>query len=103
MTRPPPVIDRFMRPFWKKKPDDKDNARPAPEPPPADANAPAAPVASVPVEPAQATPESVAAKSRPAAADAEPDAAARPRRWRKRLAGSGFARGLTSVFKRNPV
>jgi len=54
----------------------------------------AAPAADEAVEylPEQATPT-------PAAAEA---AAAGKRSWRERLSGSGFARGLTTLFSRNP-
>ena len=53
-------------------------------------------------------PASIAAAEPPAAApDTAPDASAapgsEPRSWRARLSGSGFARGLTTLFSRNPV
>lgn len=49
-----------------------------------------------------------AASNAPSAAEAPPatptaDAAAPRRGWRERLAGSGFARGLSSLFSRNPA
>jgi len=67
-----------MLKFWKKKPADE-----------AGSDAPAE--KEVVAEPADV-------------AQPEPEAAAPAKRsWRERLSGSGFARGLTSLFARNPV
>jgi fused signal recognition particle receptor len=80
-----------MLKFWKKKPSDD-----TPEPPAASDEAP--------VE------EAVAAALATQTIASEPIPAAEPaplapagRSWRERLSGSGFARGLTSLFSRNPV
>jgi len=82
-----------MLKFWKKKPTDQGTGESeeatiqvpaeasAPEPaPPAP---PPAPETTVPVEPAA-------------------EAAPSKRSWRERLSGSTFARGLTTLFARNP-
>jgi fused signal recognition particle receptor len=80
-----------MLKFWKKKPPDADKADaqtrvdetvPAPIEPPVD-------VAATPSEPDV---DDVAAQALPIR-----------RSWRERLSGSGFARGLAAVFKRNPL
>jgi fused signal recognition particle receptor len=78
-----------MLKFWKKKPPDADKADAQ-----ADETTPA-PIES-PVD-AAATP------SVPDVDDAAAEAAPTRRSWRERLSGSGFARGLASIFKRNPV
>ena len=71
-----------MLKFWKKKPGEE------------------APDAAAPEEGERAA-ETEAAAVAPAA---EPDATPAPKRsWRERLSGSGFARGLTTLFARNPV
>ena len=83
-----------MLKFWKKKPPDADKAA-APmrtdDTVPALAEAPAAAAidaeAPLAAEPADDAPEAIPAR----------------RSWRERLSGSGFARGLASIFKRNPV
>ncbi len=90
-----------MLKFWKKKP------APAATRPgePAAAAPDPAPDAPLPLEEAPFETEAVP-PSTPAAIDMlEQDiAAAAPARrsWRERLAGSGFARGLASVFVRHP-
>ena len=83
-----------MLKFWKKKPPDADKtAAPAraddavAAPAPADAAIDAEPAAPFAAEPADGAPEAIPAR----------------RSWRERLSGSGFARGLAAVFKRNPV
>jgi fused signal recognition particle receptor len=87
-----------MLKFWKKKP-------------PADAAA-VAPEQDAQVEPVDFTalvePGMPTQATEPAAVDAvappvEPEPAAARRSWRERLSGSGFARGLSSLFARNPV
>ncbi|HEU4663438.1 MAG TPA: signal recognition particle-docking protein FtsY [Dokdonella sp.] len=101
-----------MLKFWKKKPaeDKATPAVPAPQTPEEAAfaapvqehEAPAAPLADAG---ASAGAAAAPPPSDPAEADAEAaedDAPAR-RGWRDRLAGSGFARSLASIFKRNPI
>lgn len=110
-----------MLKFWKKKNTDKDTGKPedaAAEPPaPQDVAPPepevlpeppvdAAPVADVteitpaaPVADTQAMPESGAGTGAETRSTAPADSS---RGWRGRLAGSGFARGLSSLFTRNP-
>jgi fused signal recognition particle receptor len=102
-----------MLKFWKrKKPADAAPAQEAPVETSADADAAtdAAAQAPAPGPPAQPGPEpvsEVAAASDCAAtapeAASEPPAPAAKRSWRERLGGSGFARGLSSLFTRNPV
>jgi fused signal recognition particle receptor len=102
-----------MLKFWKrKKPADAAPAQEAPVETSADADAAtdAAAQAPAPEPPAQPEPEpvsEVAAASDCAAtapeAASEPPAPAAKRSWRERLGGSGFARGLSSLFTRNPV
>ncbi len=104
--------------FWKKKKkSDKDTGKPA------DTAADAAPVDAPAAEPAtaaQPAPENDTPDTAPDAAETAPapdgdetraaapagDAAepAPPARkgWRKRLAGSGFARGMSNLFARHP-
>ncbi|HKE48377.1 MAG TPA: signal recognition particle receptor subunit alpha, partial [Rhodanobacteraceae bacterium] len=73
-----------MLKFWKKKPGEE------------------APAAPLPDEGERAT--EIAQAAPVAAAEPEAEAASSPKRsWRERLSGSGFARGLTSLFARNPV
>jgi fused signal recognition particle receptor len=105
-----------MLKFWKrKKPADAAPAQEAPVESAAEAAAPSesaaripAPVAPAeptpPAEPAPAT-EAAAAPDSPAAQPAVAEAPLPPakRSWRERLSGSGFARGLSSLFTRNPV
>jgi fused signal recognition particle receptor len=81
-----------MLKFWKKKPaDETPPAVPAPSP---DERVEAGDDASS---------DTIAASER-AALSNEVDAASESKRsWRERLSGSGFARGLSSLFARNPV
>ena len=72
-----------MLKFWKKKPPDESSAS-APEPALEDAE-PASEAAAI------------------SAVDETTESASAKRSWRERLSGSGFARGLTSLFARNPV
>ncbi len=85
-----------MLKFWKKKPAETAAETPADEIIETTTPAAAAPQASQepPAPPAEA----------PAPADIAPEAEAAPakRSWRERLAGSGFARGLSSLFVRHP-
>jgi fused signal recognition particle receptor len=75
-----------MLKFWKKKPAD--------ETPAADGEVPPR------VEETAATPAESATQE---ASVTETPAAPAKRSWRERLSGSGFARGLSSLFTRNPV
>ncbi len=97
-----------MLKFWKKKPpagappesppEAADDALQAhPEPQPLDS----AEAAIAPSPPATDTLDDGAAHAAPEAATSEPVAARRS--WRERLSGSGFARGLSGLFARNPV
>ncbi len=111
-----------MLKFWKKKNADKDTGKPeeaaagapepqpAPEPPEAVVEEPAAPLATHAGEaPGVAEP---APEPPPASIDETADTPAPPdqaaaaadtrRGWRRRLSGSGFARGLSGLFARNP-
>ncbi len=73
-----------MLKFWKKKPSEE-----TPEPP-AEADKPLV--------------EEIEALATPPVAAEEPAPAAPAKRsWRERLSGSGFAKGLGSIFSRNPV
>jgi fused signal recognition particle receptor len=87
-----------MLKFWKKKP-----AEEAPSPTPDGVDEPskfideAAPTESAAIEAASAI-ENPAAET-----TVESGASPRKRSWRERLSGSGFARGLSSLFARNPV
>ncbi|MCC6595616.1 MAG: signal recognition particle-docking protein FtsY [Rhodanobacteraceae bacterium] len=99
-----------MLKFWNKKHAPAatrpgEPAAAAPDPAPGAPVADAATVAPLPLEEAPFETEAVP-PSTPAAIDMlEQDiAAAAPARrsWRERLAGSGFARGLASVFVRHP-
>ncbi|KAF1005490.1 MAG: Signal recognition particle receptor FtsY [Luteibacter sp.] len=98
-----------MLKFWKKKPAEP-TAKPEEAPVEERIDAPADPVAveSTPVV-AEALAETVAPAPEvpdvaPEAEEAEVVEAAQPARrsWRERLAGSGFAKSLTSLFVRNP-
>ncbi|HEV7489889.1 MAG TPA: signal recognition particle-docking protein FtsY [Rhodanobacteraceae bacterium] len=81
-----------MLKFWKKKPPDE---TPPAVPAPRDGER---------ADVANETPGPAAAALEPATSPIEADAASMPKRsWRERLSGSGFARGLSSVFARNPV
>jgi len=90
--------------FWKKKHADKDNGKPvdpAADQPDTPSTEQAAPVP--PPVPASETPEDKAPNTPdvpPADEDASPEAARRG--WRQRLSGSGFARGLSTLFARHP-
>jgi len=80
-----------MLKFWKKKPAD--------ETPPADA--PPSPDERIDMGGARSD-ANVASENTAHSNDVE--AASEPKRsWRNRLSGSGFARGLSSLFARNPV
>ncbi len=90
-----------MLKFWKKK---TPAAERAAELAPIETDVPPAEHATaraeIVVEPAlEATDEA----PEPAPADAESVAPPAKRSWRERLSGSGFARGLSSLFTRNPV
>jgi fused signal recognition particle receptor len=97
-----------MLKFWKKKTTETISEQPAEQVPPSPADAHAADVAALdnasPVldearaELAAAEPDLV--DEPPPAAVAEPAPAKRS--WRERLAGSGFAKGLSSLFVRHP-
>ena len=79
-----------MLKFWKKKPPDE--------------TPPAAPGDEKRADVSDEAPPAAAAALEHAANPIEPEAAPIPKRsWRERLSGSGFARGLSSVFARNPV
>jgi fused signal recognition particle receptor len=77
-----------MLKFWKKKPTDQGPG----ENEEATAQAPAQ---------AEAAEQAPAPEATPPAETATPEAPAK-RSWRERLSGSGFARGLTTLFARNP-
>jgi len=82
-----------MLKFWKKKSPDADKA---------DAPAQADEAAPAPVEsPAPAAVDATAAA--PAPDEITEELYPIRRSWRERLSGSGFARGLASVFKRHPL
>ncbi|WP_082582908.1 signal recognition particle-docking protein FtsY [Frateuria sp. Soil773] len=101
-----------MLKFWKKKPAETTSEQPAATGPAATSEDPASPVPPVDgaapglnealaetptAEPAQAGP------GEPITGVPDDDEAAPARRgWRERLAGSGFARGLSSLFVRHP-
>ena len=94
--------------FWKKKKNaDKDSGKPADAA--ADAptvDAPDAPP-TVPVTPAPETDVTEPDAAKPDTSDTSPELAQAPaetsrRGWRQRLSGSGFARGLSSLFTRHP-
>ncbi|MGH8192364.1 MAG: signal recognition particle-docking protein FtsY [Rhodanobacteraceae bacterium] len=81
----------------------EDNAPPDPDestqPEQAEHNAASIPPAAESGDPARPVP----ALPEFAAIDGDPASATKPPRgWRDRLSGSGFARGLTSLFSRNP-
>lgn len=85
-----------MLKFWKKKTAETDAQTPVEAPD--DAIEPGQPFAVVPDGD-----EAMPAAAAPAEAPAMEAAAAPARRsWRERLAGSGFARGLSSLFVRHP-
>ncbi|MEO7063468.1 MAG: signal recognition particle-docking protein FtsY [Dokdonella sp.] len=90
-----------MLKFWKKKtPVEEQAAQHAPieiEIPAPEAVSPGAEIAIA----SASEPASVIPSVAPKEAEAVPAPAARS--WRERLSGSGFARGLSSVFARNPV
>jgi fused signal recognition particle receptor len=93
--------------LWNKLVGRKPSPEPSPPPPfetPQMAPAPAP--TSIPSR-LPADPETLVESQLPNIASGANDlmaAAPQPRRgWRERLAGSGFARGLTSLFARNPV
>jgi fused signal recognition particle receptor len=98
-----------MLKFWKKKPAETTSEQPADpvQTPPADdhvADAAAQDTASPVLDEARAE----LAPAEPAVVDEPPPPAAVPepaparRSWRERLAGSGFAKGLSSLFVRHP-
>ena len=98
-----------MLKFWKKKPAETTSEQPADQgqTPPADghaADATALDTASPILDEARAE----LAPAEPAVVDEPPPPAAVPestpirRSWRERLAGSGFAKGLSSLFVRHP-
>jgi fused signal recognition particle receptor len=98
-----------MLKFWKKKPP-AGTARPDVAPAelgdaqPLEAPVTAELAAEIAAETESAEPAGSAAAEAAdadAAAEALPPAPAR-RSWRERLSGSGFARGLSSLFRRNP-
>jgi len=99
-----------MLKFWKKKPAE------TPAQPPAGETAPAAEAAAIPhdADPAALDNPVLGEALSEAAPPAEPDTEEQPfevpaaeaaparRSWRERLSGSSFARGLSSLFSRNP-
>ena len=98
-----------MLKFWKKKPTETTSEQPADQgqTPPVDAHvadAAAQDTASPVLDEARAE----LAPAEPAVVDEAPPPAAVPepapakRSWRERLAGSGFAKGLSSLFVRHP-
>jgi fused signal recognition particle receptor len=98
-----------MLKFWKKKPTETTSEQPADQVqvPPADghvADTAALDSASPTLDEARAE----LAPAEPAVVDEPPPPAAAPepaparRSWRERLAGSGFAKGLSSLFVRHP-
>ena len=97
-----------MLKFWKKKAPPTESADVIA---PAEAtDARAMPVPGVADPGCGVAADTIVESATEVAADAEPDriapeAAAAPakRSWRERLAGSGFARGLSTLFTRNPV
>jgi len=80
-----------MLKFWKKKPPDADKT---------DAQARADETLPAPIE---SPIEAAATASVPDVDDSAAQAPPARRSWRERLSGSGFARGLAAIFKRNPV
>ncbi|HET6587845.1 MAG TPA: signal recognition particle-docking protein FtsY [Oleiagrimonas sp.] len=89
--------------FWKKKKNaDKDNGKPvdpAADQPPAEAPT-TEPAMPAPPASANDVPEDKA----PEVLSADEETASEPARrgWRRRLSGSGFARGLSTLFARHP-
>jgi len=110
-----------MLKFWKKKPPAADQATPpAPASVAADAaaTAPAPPLDEAAIDAIAGGGTDIAGADAyaddaggafsdgdpaDAAAAADEDEAPARRSWRDRLAGSGFARGLASIFKRHPL
>jgi len=92
-----------MLKFWKKKPAEPATGA-APQAEDASQDAAPVPVAVEEAPAAAADPAVDTTAVADAAAAVESAAADAPKRsWRERLAGSGFARGLAAVFRRNPV
>jgi fused signal recognition particle receptor len=96
-----------MLKFWKKKPTETTSEQPADQSqtPPGEAHAVPAPTREVPATTPDRLPESPA--TAPDVVDEVPppavaEAAPAKRGWRERLAGSGFAKSLSSLFVRNP-
>ena len=91
-----------MLKFWKKKlPVEEQAERHPPIEIEVPATEPASPAAEIAVELASVA-ASEALSIAPEPADSADGVPAR-RSWRERLSGSGFARGLSSLFTRNPV
>ena len=80
-----------MLKFWKKKTAEETKAD--------DSDASVAPESAVDID----VPDIVEAEPNAPADESAPATPAAKRSWRERLSGSGFARGLTSLFARNPV
>lgn len=82
-----------MLKFWKKKPTDQGagDDEEATTQVPAEAKAPESAAVAPTAEPEDIAPAQAAAEAAPA-----------KRSWRERLSGSTFARGLTTLFARNP-
>jgi fused signal recognition particle receptor len=78
-----------MLKFWKKKPSDD-------APPPAEGD-------ETPVEGAAETVGAQPIETAPIPPEEPTPAGPAKRSWRERLSGSGFARGLNSLFSRNPI
>ncbi|MEO7325371.1 MAG: signal recognition particle-docking protein FtsY [Dokdonella sp.] len=93
-----------MLKFWKKKPATEEKPAPA-ELPSADALATPAPIAARVAEAATESGREPADAEAAQSAQSAPNEIAPPvkRSWRERLSGSGFARGLSSLFVRHPV
>jgi fused signal recognition particle receptor len=87
-----------MLKFWKKKAPVDDKAAPTSN---AD-NAASPPVDEQTLVPADVVDDTDVEGRDVEAGDAS-EGAPTKRSWRERLSGSGFARGLASIFKRNPV
>ena len=92
-----------MLKFWKKKDAGTTPEQPAAAPAGTDAPPPADPTAKSASAPPVADRDSVEQPMAPTAPETGPETAASSRRnWRERLSGSGFARGLASIFVRHP-
>lgn len=98
-----------MLKFWKKKPTETTSEQPAEQAqtPPDDAHAADATAmdnASPVLDEARAelVPEEPAVVDEPPPPATETEPAPAKRSWRERLAGSGFAKGLSSLFVRHP-